>query len=182
MKKYYFFFFIIFFSTESSASIKNNIIKNLNNINSMSFDFEQNINDKIETGNCSIKYPKKIYCKYNQSNKKILVSNGKSLVIKTITSYYLYPLKKTPLEFILDKEFLINKIDNINDYFNDDKFVSFKFYENENEINLFFSKKNLNLIGWQTIDIYQNLSITYLSSIKINKEIKEKLFNLPDQN
>ena len=182
MKKYYFFFFIIFFSTESSASIKNNIIKNLNNINSMSFDFEQNINDKIETGNCSIKYPKKIYCKYNQSNKKILVSNGKSLVIKTITSYYLYPLKKTPLEFILDKEFLINKIDNINDYFNDDKFVSFKFYENENEINLFFSKKNLNLIGWQTIDIYQNLSITYLSSIKINKEIKEKLFKLPDQN
>ena len=182
MKKYYFFFFIIFFSTESSASIKNDIIKNLNNINSMSFDFEQNINDKIETGNCSIKYPKKIYCKYNQSNKKILVSNGKSLVIKTITSYYLYPLKKTPLEFILDKEFLINKIDNINDYFNDDKFVSFKFYENENEINLFFSKKNLNLIGWQTIDIYQNLSITYLSSIKINKEIKEKLFNLPDQN
>ena len=182
MKKYYFFFFIIFFSTESSASIKNDIIKNLNNINSMSFDFEQNINDKIETGNCSIKYPKKIYCKYNQSNKKILVSNGKSLVIKTITSYYLYPLKKTPLEFILDKEFLINKIDNINDYFYDDKFVSFKFYENENEINLFFSKKNLNLIGWQTIDIYQNLNITYLSSIKINKEIKEKLFNLPDQN
>jgi len=182
MKKYYFFFFIIFFPTESSASIKNDIIKNLNNINSMSFDFEQNINDKIETGNCSIKYPKKIYCKYNQSNKKILVSNGKSLVIKTITSYYLYPLKKTPLEFILDKEFLINKIDNINDYFNDDKFVSFKFYENENEINLFFSKKNLNLIGWQTIDIYQNLSITYLSSIKINKEIKEKLFKLPDQN
>ena len=182
MKKYYFFFFIIFFPTESSASIKNDIIKNLNNIDSMSFDFEQNINDKIETGNCSLKYPKKIYCKYNQSNKKILVSNGKSLVIKTITSYYLYPLKKTPLEFILDKEFLINKIDNINDYFNDDKFVSFKFYENENEINLFFSKKNLNLIGWQTIDIYQNLSITYLSSIKINKEIKEKLFNLPDQN
>ena len=182
MKKYYFFFFIIFFPTESSASIKNDIIKNLNNIDSMSFDFEQNINDKIETGNCSLKYPKKIYCKYNQSNKKILVSNGKSLVIKTITSYYLYPLKKTPLEFILDKEFLINKIDNINDYFNDDKFVSFKFYENENEINLFFSKKNLNLIGWQTIDIYQNLSITYLSSIKINKEIKEKLFKLPDQN
>ena len=182
MKKYYFFFFIVFFPTENSASIKNDIIKNLNNINSMSFDFEQNINNKIETGNCSIKYPKKIYCKYNQSNKKILVSNGKSLVIKTITSYYLYPLKKTPLEFILDKEFLINKIDNINDYFHDDKFVSFKFYENENEINLFFSKKNLNLIGWQTIDIYQNLNITYLSSIKINKEIKEKLFNLPDQN
>ena len=91
-------------------------------------------------------------------------------------------MKKTPLEFILDKEFIINKINNINDYYSDEKFVSFKFYENNNEINIFFSKNNLNLIGWQTIDIYQNLSITYLSSVRINKEVKEKLFNLPDQN
>ena len=182
MRKYYLFFFLLFFSTESSASIKNDIIQNLNKINSISFNFEQNINDKIETGNCTIKYPKKIYCKYNQSNKKILVSNGKSLVIKTVTSYYIYPLKKTPLEFILDKEFIINKINNINDYYSDEKFVSFKFYENNNEINIFFSKKNLNLVGWQTIDVYQNLSITYLSSVRINKEVKEKLFNLPDQN
>ena len=182
MRKYYLFFFLLFFSTESSASIKNDIIQKLNKINSISFDFEQNINDKIETGNCTIKYPKKIYCKYNQSNKKILVSNGKSLVIKTVTSYYIYPLKKTPLEFILDKEFIINKIDNINDYYSDEKFVSFKFYKNNNEINIFFSKNNLNLVGWQTIDIYQNLSITYLSSVRINNEVKEKLFNLPDQN
>ena len=29
--------------------------------------------------------------------KKILVSDGKSLVIKTLTSFYLYPLEKTPL-------------------------------------------------------------------------------------
>ena len=81
----------------------------------------------------------------------------------------------------MDENF-INKINNISDYYSDEKFVSFKFYENNNEINIFFSKNNLNLIGWQTIDIYQNLSITYLSSIGINKEVKEKLFNLPDQN
>ena len=29
----------------------------------------------------------KIYCEYAKSNNKILVSNGKSLVIKTRTSY-----------------------------------------------------------------------------------------------
>ena len=37
---------------------------------------------KLEEGNCIIEYPKKIYCLYNNLNKKIMVSDGKSLVIK----------------------------------------------------------------------------------------------------
>ena len=94
MKNFYLVFFIFFSITNSDASIKENIIQNLKNINNISFNFEQNIDGKIEKGNCTIEYPKKIYCKYNLNNKKILVSNGKSLVIKTKKSYYLYPLKK----------------------------------------------------------------------------------------
>ena len=47
-----------------------------------------------------------------------------------------------------------------------ENFINYKFNENGNVINLFFDKKTFNLIGWQTIDIYQNISITYLSSIK----------------
>ena len=90
------FFFIIFISliNNASASSKNNIIDKFSNIKNISFNFEQNINGKIENGNCTIEYPKKIYCKYDLSNQKILVSNGKSLVIKTLSSYYLYPLEK----------------------------------------------------------------------------------------
>ena len=87
----------------ASANNKEKIIENLNNTENLSFEFEQNINGKIETGNCKIKYPKKIFCRYNKSNKKILVSNGKYLVIKTISSHYSYPLKKTPLYLILNK-------------------------------------------------------------------------------
>ena len=47
--------------------------------------------------------------------KKLLVSNGKSLVIKNKNSknYYIYPLKKTPLEFLLDKKYLISKINTL---------------------------------------------------------------------
>jgi len=63
-----------------------------------------------------------------------------------------------------------------------DNFINYKFVENENEINLFFDKKTFNLIGWQTIDIYQNISITYLSSIKRNQKLKKNLFILPEQN
>ena len=91
MKKYYLILLIFFFLTnQSSASIKSDILNKLNYIENISFNFEQNINDKIEKGECILQYPKKIFCKYDLSNKKILVSNGKSLVIKTISSYYIY--------------------------------------------------------------------------------------------
>ena len=116
------------------------------------------------------------------SNQKILVSNGKSLVIKTLASYYLYPLEKTPLDLLLNKEFLLNKITNLNERIIDDKFINYNFSENDNEINIFFNKDNYNLIGWQTLDIYQNLSITYLNSIIKNKELNKNLFQLPKQN
>ena len=169
-------------TNNASASIKENIINKLRNIENISFKFEQNINGKIENGYCTIEYPKKIYCKYNLGNQKILVSNGKSLVIKTITSYYLYPLEKTPLNSILNKDFLLNKIKILDERNVGENFINYKFVENENEINLFFDKKTFNLIGWQTVDIYQNVSITYLSSIKRNQKLDNKLFTLPKQN
>ena len=182
MKKIFLIIFFIISTNNVSASIKDNIINKLKDIENISFNFEQNINGKIENGNCTIKYPKKIFCKYDLSNQKILVSNGKSLVIKTLSSYYHYSLKKTPLNLILNKNFLLEKISNLEERNINDQFVNYNFIENENEINLFFDKNTFNLIGWQTIDIYQNISITYLSSIKRNQKLKENLFILPQQN
>ena len=167
--------------TKSISSEKDEIKKNLNKIDNLSFDFEQNINGKIEKGNCTIQYPKKIYCEYDLSNNKILVSNGNSLVIKSKTSYYLYPIESTPLNLILDKEFLLEKISIMEERLIDDKFINYRFSENNNEINIFFNKDDYNLIGWQTIDIYQNLNITYLSSIIKNQKLKKNLFKLPNQ-
>ena len=182
MKKYFLILFLILFSNNSSAEIKDKIIQNLKDTNNFSFDFEQNINGKIENGNCKVKYQKKIYCYYDTSNKKILVSNGKSLVIKTKTSFYLYPLEKTPLNLILDKNYLLEKINSLQEKIVEDKFVRFTFIENDNEINIFFNKENYNLIGWQTLDIYQNLSITYLYSLQKNQNLDKNLFVLPKQN
>ena len=182
MKKIFLTFFFILITNSLSASIKNNIIEKFINIENLTFDFEQNINGKIEKGNCTLEYPKKIYCRYDLKNKKILVSDGKSLVIKTLTSFYLYPLEKTPLNLILDKNLLLKKVRDLKERDIGDNYINFKFKENENEINLFFDKKTFNLIGWQTIDIYQNISITYLSSIKRNRKLNNKLFLLPKQN
>tara|TARA_B110000003_G_scaffold184200_1_gene183118 strand:+ start:84 stop:581 length:498 start_codon:yes stop_codon:yes gene_type:complete len=163
------------------ASNKDKIIDNLQNSKSLNFDFEQNINGKVEIGNCTIQYPKKIFCRYKKNNK-ILVSNGKSLVIKTITSFYRYPLSKTPLNLILDKNFLIKKIENLKEKVSDKAFINLKIVEKGNEINLFFDNETFDLVGWQTKDIYQNVNFTYLFSIKKNQQIDKNLFELPAQN
>ena len=47
---------------------------------------------------------------------------------------------------------------------------------------MFFDKKSLSLIGWQTEDIYQNLVVTFISSVKINQKIDDKIFILPTNN
>jgi len=174
-------FFFSLFILDAYANNNEKIINNLKNISNLSFEFKQNINGKIENGNCTIEYPKKMYCSYKKNNK-VLVSNGKSLVIKTISSYYRYPLKKTPLNLILDKNFLINKIYESNEKIIEQSYISYKIIENENEIDLFFDLKTFNLIGWQTKDIYQNKAVTLLYSILVNQEIKEQLFKLPFQN
>ena len=173
----YIFFILI---SNANASNKDKIIENLQNTKNFNFNFEQNINGKIEIGNCTIEYPKKIYCNYEKNNK-ILVSNGKSLVIKTITSFYRYPLNKTPLNLILDKNFLIKRIQNLKEKSNK-TYINFEIVENDSEINIFFDKKTFSLIGWQTKDIYQNINVTYLSSIQINQQINKNLFQLPAQN
>jgi len=179
--KIFVFFFLIFFFTEVNASNKEKIIENLKNTKNLIFNFEQNINGKIEKGNCTIEYDKKIFCKY-LNNDKILVSNGKSLVIKSLSSYYIYPLDKTYLNLILDKNFLINKITFLEEVIKDTNYINYNFFENENQIEIFFDNTNYNLIGWQMLDIYQNLNITFISSIKKNEKIRKDLFNLPSQN
>ena len=173
-------FFVLTFN--SNAEIKEKIIQNLKNTKNLDFKFEQNVNGKIENGNCTIEYPKKIFCEYARSNNKILVSNGNSLVIKTISSYYRYPLEKTPLNVILDKNILINKIKYLKERTINNNLINFTIFENNNEISIFFDKQTYDLIGWQNTDMYQNFNITFLSSIRKNRVLSKNLFNIPTQN
>jgi len=172
---------LLSFYSPAFSSAKEKIISQMKLTNILSFNFIQTIDKKDENGSCIIKYSKKIFCIYDNSSKKIIVSNGKSLVIKNNNkrNYYIYPLNKTPLELLLDKEYLISKINTLEPRYIDDKYLNFQIFEDSNEINIFFDKKNFNLIGWQTEDIYQNLVITFISSVKINQEIDEKIFILP---
>ena len=119
--------------------------------------------------------------KYFGKKGKILVSNGKSLVIKfkNTGAYYIYPLDKTPLNLVLDKEFLINKIKKLNFSQEDNDIIQFQIIENNQKINIFFNKKTKNLNGWEITDIYKNKSLTTITNILENQILNKKLFLLP---
>ena len=178
--KYIYIFFILLISFNANSSIKNAIKLKLENTNNINFNFVQKIENKIEKGNCTISYPKKIYCKYDDIFEKVLVSNGRSLIInsKKITNYLRYNLKDTPLNMILDKEFLIDKIKEINEVKENEEMYFLKINHNNNLITLFFNKDTYDLKGWTTTDIYQNKVETLLLNIQTNLMIDEKIFRV----
>ena len=178
------FIFIFFFLFQNNliASNKELVIKKLDRIKNISFNFIQTINGKDEKGKCTIQYPKKIFCKYENRNNKVLVSNGSSLVIKKGQQYFRYPIESTPFELLLDKVFMINKIKFSPLSEIENKYLFFQINEKNNNINVFFDKKNHELIGWQVEDIYQNLVVTFIFNTSINKDIDQKLFVLPENN
>tara|TARA_Y100000590_G_C15575660_1_gene960358 strand:+ start:399 stop:959 length:561 start_codon:yes stop_codon:yes gene_type:complete len=179
MIKFLFFFFIFFNIFVVNASPKLEIINNFKKINSLKFKFVQRIdNNNVEKGKCIILYPKKILCEYDDLYNKILVSNGKSLIINSdnIKNYIRYSLEKTPLSLILDKNYIISKINDLKEDKNYPFYYVFDVkYENAS-IKVFFDKKNLDLIGWETTDIYQNIMQTFISDIQKNTPIDNKIF------
>ena len=64
MFKYFLILIFLTLFSNTQASNKEKIIENLQNTVSLDFQFEQNINGKVEKGNCTIQYPKQIYCNY----------------------------------------------------------------------------------------------------------------------
>ncbi len=178
--KYIILTIIFFLPAYSYASVKDEIKKKLENTNSIYFGFYQKINDKIEKGNCKLSYPKKIYCKYDDIYNKILVSNGRSLIINSdkIKNYLKYNLKDTALDLILDKKFFIKKIAEFENIDENIETYSVKLKHKDNIITIYFDKDNFDVQGWKTIDIYQNEVETKLFDIKSNIMIDESIFKI----
>ena len=63
-------FFILNFYNLAFSSSKEKIILKMKQTNNLSFNFIQTIDEKKENGSCVIKYPKKIFCEYNNPSKK----------------------------------------------------------------------------------------------------------------
>ena len=174
------FIFFFLFNSFANASIISEIIDNFDSTETMKFNFVQTISGKVEKGECTILYPKKIYCEYIDFYNKILISNGKSLLINSNKNnqYYRYRLDKTPLNLILDKKFIISKLHQLKQDEDYPFYYAFNLDYENNSIKIFFNKNDLNLIGWETIDVYQNIVQTFISDIQKNILVNEKIFNI----
>ena len=178
--KYLIFILIFFYPLNIFASSKQLIKNKLEETDNISFKFIQKIGKKTEQGECIISYPKKIFCKYDDIYNKVLVSNGQSLVInsKKIKNYLRYQLKDTPLDLILDKKFLLGKLDRVETIKESDETFSFKIVHNNNLLNIFFDKISYEIKGWTTTDIYLNKVETKLSYMETNIMIDDRLFRI----
>ena len=59
MLRYFLIFFLFMCTSISNAEVKEKIILNLKDTKNLDFKFEQNVNGKIENGNCTIEYQNK---------------------------------------------------------------------------------------------------------------------------
>ena len=84
------FFFYLVFINNLNANIQEKLIFKLSNIQTLTFDFIQNIGEKEEIGNCFIKYPLLMKCNYQNFKGKVIISNGKTMaVIKKNTKKFI---------------------------------------------------------------------------------------------
>ena len=178
--KYLIFILIFLYPLNIFASSKYLIKNKLEETDNISFKFIQKVGEKTEQVECIISYPKKIFCKYDDIYNKVLVSNGQSLIInsKKIKNYLRYQLKDTPLDLILDKKFLLGKLDQVETIKESDETFSFKIVHNNNLLNIFFDKISYEIKGWTTTDIYLNKVETKLSYIETNIMIDQRLFRI----
>ncbi len=175
------FCFYIFFINPSQANFQEQLINKYKMVNTLSFDFLQKIGDKEEVGKCHIKYPLLMKCEYPKK-KKSIIANGKKLAIvkRRYKKIYSYPLKKTPLFYILNKETILSIIENHKPTrINSNTIVYELIDNNSNKISVFFDKKSLELSGWKTKDSYSNEVSFLIKNVIKNIEIEKKFFKIP---
>ena len=161
---------------------KDQIVKQLNNLNSLEFTFNQIINDKTEKGICLLEFPGKLKCDYLDDKKKELIINKKKLAIiqKRYNKTYYYPISKSPFLNILYKDKLLEIVKS-GEMEQSDQVIKLT-YLGENEIIVFFDKKTLDLKGWQIIDQYNNNINFSLNIVAKNDVFKKGTFTIPKIN
>jgi outer membrane lipoprotein-sorting protein len=174
----------LFTMTICSADLQQNIIKKLTSTKTMTFNFQQKIEEKKEVGTCFIKYPLLIKCEYKNTKGKTLISNGKSIAIikKKYKKIYRYPIEATPLFIILDKDKVLNLIKNTRPSKIDSNTIEFEFTNKKlNKLIILFNSKNLEFKGWKTVDAYSNNVSFLISDTKINNQIVDSFFIIPKE-
>ena len=172
----------ILLSANLTANEKKQIISKLNVLNSLEFTFNQSTNVKSEKGSCLLEFPGKLKCNYFDDKEKELVINNKRLAItqKRYDKTYFYPISKSPFLNILYKDKLLEIIKSGKLHSTGE--IIKLIYIGDNEITIFFDKKNLDLKGWQIIDQYNNNINFSLKIVAKNDVFKKGTFKIPEIN
>ena len=174
----------MFSTSVSLADLQKNLINKLTAIKTLSFDFKQKISDKEEIGNCFIKYPLLMKCNYQNLKQKTIISNGKTVAVikKKYKKIYYYPIKLTPLFFILKKEKIINLIRKNQPTEINAGLIEFEFIDQKtNKVKILFDKNSLEFKGWKTKDVYSNNVSFTINNLKINNQIVDDFFKIPKE-
>ena len=178
------FFIYLFSASVSLADLQKNLINKLTATKTLSFDFKQKISDKEEMGNCFIKYPLLMKCNYQNLKQKTVISNGKTVAVikKKYKKIYYYPIKATPLFFILKKEKIINLIRKNKPTKINSSLIEFEFIDKKtNRIKILFDKNSLEFKGWETKDAYSNNVSFIINNLKTNNKIIDDFFKIPKE-
>tara|TARA_B100000941_G_scaffold245270_1_gene189728 strand:+ start:780 stop:1340 length:561 start_codon:yes stop_codon:yes gene_type:complete len=180
------FAFIIFFLLfgKSYSSDLNKIIHNIQQLNTIKFNFIQNINDKTEMGNCTLAFSGKLKCFYDDKNKKELVVNDNQLAIsqKRYNKTFFYPLKRSYFKKILDKQDFIKIISQSKKKVRDEQ-IHLIYKKNEiNEITFLFDKNSFFLEGWKTTDQFNNEILFEIKILENNFIVSDDFFKIPSLN
>ena len=178
------FFIYLFSASVSLADLQKNLINKLTATKTLSFDFKQKISDKEEMGNCFIKYPLLMKCNYQNLKQKTVISNGKTVAVikKKYKKIYYYPIKATPLFFILKKEKIINLIRKNRPTKINSTLIEFEFIDKKkNRVKILFDKNSLEFKGWETKDAYSNNVSFTINNFKTNNQIIDDFFKIPKE-
>ncbi len=181
-KKIFALSFFLLITTSLLANEKNRIIAQLNTLNSLEFTFHQLINEKTEKGGCLLEFPGKLKCNYFDDKKKELVINNKRLAItqKRYNKTYHYPVSESPFLNILYKNKLLEIVQS-GELVSTDQIIKLVYF-GDNEITIFFDKKNLDLKGWEIRDQYNNNINFSLNIVAKNDVFKKGTFKIPEIN
>jgi len=168
---------LLLFSNHVLASEQDEIIKNIEKINSLYFNFQQINNNTIENGYCNIIYPNKIHCIYDGNDEKqIFVENNNLIIIEKDGKKNSYQIDNDLFQIILNKEDLINTIKKSQKLDENEKNFIINSSDNQNNIiSLYFNKKNYLISGWK-LQNYDKSELQFiLDKVKINVDNKDKL-------
>ena len=181
-KKTFLISFFLLITTNLLANEKNQIVAQLNSLNSLEFTFNQLINEKTEKGSCLLEFPGKLKCDYFDDKKKELIINKKRLAItqKRYNKTYYYPISKSQFINILYKDKLLEIVKSGKLELSD-QIIKLVYFD-DNEITVFFDKKTLDLKGWQIIDQYNNNINFSLNIVAKNDVFKKETFKIPEMN